>query len=70
LVEGAVKLIYQHVFYDLSKQTFFSLAQLNNAIQELLEIFNLKEMETYGASRFKLFNQYEKHCLSALQMEK
>lgn len=70
LVEGAVKLIYQHVFYDLSKQTFFSLIQLNNAIQELLEIFNLKEMKTYGASRFKLFNQYEKHCLSALPMEK
>jgi len=70
LVEGAVKLIYQHVFYDLSKQTFFSLKQLNNAIQGLLEVFNLKEMKTYGASRFKLFNQYEKHCLHPLPAEK
>jgi len=35
LVEGAVKLVYQRIFYALSKQTFFSLKELNKALQQL-----------------------------------
>ena len=36
LVEGAVKLVYQRIFYPLSKMTFFSLADLNAGIQKLV----------------------------------
>ena len=37
LVEGAVKLVYQRIFYPLNKMTFFSLSELNKAISEQLE---------------------------------
>jgi hypothetical protein len=36
LVEGAVGLVYQRIYYPLSGQTFFSLAELNQAIRRLL----------------------------------
>jgi len=40
LVEGAIKLVYQRIFYLLSKMTFFSLKELNDAIRELLVEYN------------------------------
>lgn len=40
LVEGAVALVYQRIFYPLSAQTFFSLAELNHAIRERLAAYN------------------------------
>ncbi len=40
LVEGAVKLVYQRIFYPLSEMTFFSLADLNAEISRLLKIYN------------------------------
>jgi len=40
LVENAVHLVYQRIFYPLSKMTFFSLIELNAAIAELLVKYN------------------------------
>ncbi len=60
LVEGAVKLVYQRVFYELSEQIFFSIKDPNKAILEKVKEFNLHHMKTYDTSRFKLFNEYEK----------
>lgn len=70
LVEGAVKIIYQRVFYPLSKQSFFGLTDLNTAISEKLGALNLHHMKTYDSSRFRLFNTYEKPRLSPLPKEK
>lgn len=70
LVEGAVKIVYQRIFYELSKQLFFDLKDLNAAILEKLKAFNLHHMKTYDSSRFRLFNTYEKPRLSPLPKEK
>lgn len=40
LVERSVTLVYQRIYYPLSKHTFFSLEDLNNAIREKLELYN------------------------------
>lgn len=70
LVEGAVKLVYQRIFYELSNQTFFSIKELNKAILEKVKKFNLHHMKTYDSSRFKLFNEYEKSTLQPLPKHK
>ncbi|MCK5788562.1 MAG: IS21 family transposase, partial [Chlamydiia bacterium] len=66
LVEGAVKLVYQRIFYPLNKQVFFSLAELNKAIKERLSEYNNFQMKQLGISRFKHFLDNEKAYLSPL----
>ena len=66
LVEGAVKLVYQRIFYPLSKMTFFSLESLNKAIAELLAQYNDYEMKQLETSRLKQFLDIEKPYLSPL----
>jgi transposase len=66
LVEGAVKLVYQRIFYALSKMTFFSLESLNKAIAELLVQYNDYEMKQLETSRLKQFLDIEKSYLSPL----
>lgn len=70
LVEGAVKIVYQRIFYEISKQLFFDLTDLNAAILEKLKALNLRHMKTYDSSRFRLFNTYEKSQLLPLTKEK
>lgn len=66
LVEGAVKLVYQRIFYPLSKTTFFSLESLNKAIAELLAQYNKYIMKRLDISRQKQFLDIEKPYLSPL----
>ena len=66
LVEGAVKLVYQRIFYPLSKQTFFSLSTLNKAISEKLHEYNNYQMKQLEMSRLKHFLDNEKAYLSPL----
>lgn len=66
LVEGAVKLVYQRIFYPLSKITFFSLEELNRAIWEKLEVYNDYLMKQLEASRRQQFLDIEKPYLSPL----
>lgn len=66
LVEGAVKLVYQRIYYPLSKQTFFSISELNKAIKEKLTEYNAFQMKQLGTSRFKHFLDYERSYLSSL----
>ncbi|HIP49292.1 MAG TPA: IS21 family transposase [Lutibacter sp.] len=66
LVEGAVKLVYQRIFYPLDKQTFFSLSELNKAINEKLSEYNNFHMKQLGTSRFMQFSDHEKTYLSPL----
>jgi Transposase and inactivated derivatives len=66
LVEGAVKLVYQRIFYPLSKMTFFSIAELNAAIRDLLVKYNNYVFQLTSYSRRELFLSTEKHYLKPL----
>lgn len=69
LVEGAVKLVYQRIYYELSNMTFFSLGELNKHIQTLLVRYNDYKLQTTGISRLKQFIEIEKEYLSPLPNE-
>lgn len=69
MVEGAVKLIYQRIFFPLRNMTFFSLDELNAQLHTELEKYNAYLMETYQASRRKLFVDLEQQYLQPLPSE-
>jgi transposase len=66
LVEGAVKLVYQRIYYPLSKHTFFSLQQLNAAIRQQLIAYNDYCFQTSKTSRRQRFLETEQAYLDAL----
>ena len=66
LVEGAVKLVYQRIFYPLNNMTFFSIEALNKAIKEKLVEYNNYQMKQLETSRNKQFVDIEKPYLAAL----
>ena len=66
LVEGAVRLVYQRIYYPLSKQTFFSLKDLNEAIKEKLIAYNDFLFSHGGSTRHQEFLDLEKNLLSDL----
>lgn len=66
LVENAVKLIYQRIFYPLSKMTFFSITELNAAIGELLIKYNNYVFQLTHYSRRELFVSTEQPYLKPL----
>lgn len=66
LVEGAVKLVYQRIFYPLRNHIFFSLAELNEHIRALLSSYNQRLFQGRDYSRQDLFEQHEKPLLSVL----
>lgn len=65
-VENAVKISYSWIFAPLRNMTFYSLSELNKAIQERLEIYNSRKMQRYDLSRRELFEQTEKNVLKKL----
>ena len=69
LVEGAVKLVYQRIFYPLSNAIFFSIEDLNRNIQELLVDYNNKLFSQRPSSRYKDFHDIEKSYLAPLPPE-
>jgi transposase len=66
LVENAVRLAYQRIYAPLRNMVFHSIAQLNRAIKEHLEMHNNKQMQKLDVSRRDLFNSTEKNCLKNL----
>ncbi|OFY75573.1 MAG: transposase [Bacteroidetes bacterium RIFOXYA12_FULL_33_9] len=70
LAEGAVKILYQRLYPKLSKQTFYSLRELNQAIRMLLEQHNNRKLTGRQISRLQLFSEYEQQELSALPQER
>jgi len=66
LVEGAVRLVYQRIYYELSKQQYFSLGQLNEAILNLLERYNDYNFQNKDTSRRQQFIDIEKGQLQSL----
>lgn len=66
LVENAVRLVYQKVFYFLNDQTFFSLKELNEAIYPLLLQLNEHMFSQVNYSRRELFLSVERPYLQPL----
>ncbi|WP_461642398.1 IS21 family transposase [Labilibaculum euxinus] len=66
LVEGAVKLVYQRIYFPLRNMIFFSLEDLNRQLKTELEKYNNYLMNTYQASRKKLFLDQEQAYLQSL----
>lgn len=66
LVENAVRLVYQRIYAPLRNRVFHQLAELNSAIQELLEEHNHKKFSLLPYSRRELFEQTERTALKPL----
>lgn len=69
LVENAVNLVYQRIFYPLQHHTFFSLEEINKAITPLLASYNNYLFQRSHSSRREEFNSIEKHQLRPLPQE-
>ncbi|MFT6807610.1 MAG: transposase [Saprospiraceae bacterium] len=69
LVEGAVHLVYQRIFYPINKMTFFSLAALNIEISRLLVAYNDRLLSLIKLSRKQQFLSIEQSYLSPLPSE-
>lgn len=65
-MEGAVRLVYQRIFYPFSNMTFFSLKELNEAIRKQLIIYNDYLFRHAGYSRKESFVSTENSCLQPL----
>jgi transposase len=70
IVENMVRIIYTRIFAPLRNQTFFSLAELNAAIADLLEDHNNHLLQKESISRRDKFIQQESHLLSALPVSR
>ena len=69
LVEGAVKLVYQQIYYRMRQMTFFSLEEINTEIRRQLESYNARMFQQKKASRTELFQSVEKSTLSPLPQQ-
>lgn len=65
-VERQVAISYQHIYAPLRNHTFFSLAELNQAVRKMVDIFNDRIMQGRKVSRRALFEQEEKSLLQPL----
>jgi transposase len=65
-VEGTVLLVQRWVLAALRNRTFFSLAELNEAIREKVAQLNERPMKKLGVSRRELFETLEKPALKPL----
>jgi len=68
-VEVAVQLVQRWVLARLRQRRFFSLAELNAAIGELIEVLNDRPMRHLGSSRRSLFEASERDALLPLPAE-
>jgi transposase len=66
LVEGAIRLVYQRIYYPLADQTFFSLGELNKAIRELLGPYNDYRFHNRPTTRRQQFLEIEQPALDPL----
>lgn len=66
LVENAVNLAYQRIYYPLREMSFFSLEDLNREIKRLLEPYNNLLFQRKEASRRELFQSVEREYLKPL----
>ena len=65
-VENAVLIVERWILAALRKRTFFSLAELNDAIYELLIKQNQRRFRNLDSTRIKLFEELERPALKPL----
>jgi transposase len=65
-VESAVLVAQRWILARLRDQTFFSIAEINRAIWELLEELNDRPMQKLGISRRQLYERLDKPALKPL----
>ena len=65
-VEVAVQVVQRWILARLRNQTFFSIEELNERIDELLDELNGRRMKKYGASRQELYEKIDRPALQAL----
>lgn len=70
LVEGAVNITYTRIHAALRNKEFYSIAELNLAIKELLLVYNQTPFQKKQSSRSGLFLEIEKEALKPLPLEK
>ena len=66
LVENAVNLVYQRIYYPMRAMFFFSLAELNKEIRRHLEHYNDLLFQRKASSRKELFQSIERALLKPL----
>ncbi|MDA3905033.1 MAG: IS21 family transposase [Bacteroidales bacterium] len=70
LVENAVQLAYQRIYYPMREMVFFSLEDLNREIKKLLHEYNNLLFQRKQASRKELFQSVERSYLKPLPTER
>ena len=65
-VEGAVLIVEREILAPLRKRTFFDLASLNEAINELQEILNDRPFQKLPGNRREFFEREERPVMRAL----
>lgn len=68
-VEGAVKVITEHILIDMKEMTFFSLDAMNEFLWEQLDVLNKGQLTGRDCSRWDLFMQDEVPLLLPLPPE-
>lgn len=69
MVEGAVNIVYNHIYGPLRNRDFTSLEQLNTAMHEQLMLLNNKPYKNTPYSRWYFFDQQECSLLKPLPSE-
>ncbi len=69
MVEKAVSIVYSRIYAPLRNRIFYSLAELNEAIKQRLEVHNTMNFKAREYSRRELFDSIEKHTLNPLPTE-
>ncbi len=70
LVENAVQLSYQRIYYPLREMLFFSIEDLNREIKKLLVTYNDLLFQRKQASRKELFQSVERSYLKPLPTQR
>ena len=68
LVENAVNLVYQRIYYPIREMSFFSLCDLNKEIKSRLDDYNNLLFQRKEASRKELFQSVERGYLKPLPL--
>jgi len=70
LVENAVANVYRSIYAPLRNKTFYSIEALNEAIWDLLEVYNQRPFQKTKISRREKFEKQENHTLFQLPRER
>jgi len=70
IVEGAVRFVQQQVLPEISKQRYFSLDQLNDAVSQLLAVMNSRPFQKRDGNRLTEFERLDRPALQPMPSER